>query len=63
MLDISQHCYLWLSRSDCSTCQYSSGVCWTLVYDTLYGYQDRKDDRKLGLKSTSLHLGDHPQVL
>jgi 4-hydroxybenzoate polyprenyltransferase len=41
---------------------YAAGVCWTLVYDTLYGYQDRKDDRKLGLKSTSLHLGDRPQL-
>jgi 4-hydroxybenzoate polyprenyltransferase len=41
---------------------YVAGVCWTLVYDTLYGYQDRKDDKKLGLKSTSLHLGDTPQV-
>lgn len=41
---------------------YISGVCWTLVYDTLYGYQDRIDDRKLGLKSTSLYLGDKPQV-
>ena len=41
---------------------YASGVCWTLIYDTLYGYQDRKDDKKLGLKSTSLHLGDKPQA-
>lgn len=41
---------------------YLSGVCWTLIYDTIYGYQDRKDDKKLGLKSTSLHLGDKPQV-
>lgn len=41
---------------------YASGVCWTLVYDTIYGYQDRKDDAKLGLKSTSLHLGDNPQI-
>ena len=41
---------------------YASGVCWTLVYDTIYGYQDRKDDAKLGLKSTSLHLGDQPQI-
>ena len=40
---------------------YTAGVCWTLVYDTLYGYQDRTDDRKLGLRSTSLTLGDHPQ--
>ena len=41
---------------------YVSGVFWTLIYDTLYGYQDRKDDKKLGLKSTSLHLGDKPQL-
>jgi len=40
---------------------YTAGVCWTLIYDTLYGYQDRKDDAKLGLKSTALYLGDSPQ--
>lgn len=38
------------------------GVCWTLIYDTLYGYQDRKDDVKLELKSTSLFLGERPQI-
>ncbi len=27
---------------------YAAGVCWTLVYDTIYGYQDTKDDAKLG---------------
>lgn len=27
---------------------YAAGVCWTLVYDTLYGYQDTKDDSLLG---------------
>ena len=27
---------------------YVSGVCWTLVYDTIYGYQDRQDDLKIG---------------
>ena len=41
---------------------YISGICWTLVYDTLYGYQDRKDDSRLGLKSTALYLGDKPQL-
>jgi 4-hydroxybenzoate polyprenyltransferase len=40
---------------------YFSGVCWTLVYDTIYGYQDRDDDRKIGVKSVPLTLGDHPQ--
>eukprot|EP01040_Poterioochromonas_malhamensis_P000299 gene299-313_t len=40
---------------------YLSGVCWTLVYDTIYGYQDRQDDKKIGVKSVPLTLGDHPQ--
>jgi 4-hydroxybenzoate polyprenyltransferase len=30
---------------------YGAGVCWTLIYDTLYGYQDRKDDQKIGMCS------------
>jgi len=38
---------------------YASGVCWTLVYDTLYAHQDKVDDAKLGLKSTALHFGEH----
>jgi 4-hydroxybenzoate polyprenyltransferase len=33
---------------------YASGVCWTLVYDTIYALQDRKDDMKVGIKSTAL---------
>eukprot|EP00611_Tribonema_gayanum_P022106 TRINITY_DN437_c0_g1_i1.p3 TRINITY_DN437_c0_g1~~TRINITY_DN437_c0_g1_i1.p3 ORF type:complete len:144 (-),score=23.84 TRINITY_DN437_c0_g1_i1:101-532(-) len=37
---------------------YSAGVCWTMVYDTLYGHQDKRDDQKLGLKSTSLLFGE-----
>lgn len=41
---------------------YFSGVCWTLVYDTIYAYQDRNDDKKLKLKSTALTLGDKPQM-
>jgi len=41
---------------------YMAGIGWTLVYDTLYAYQDRKDDAKLGLKSTALTLGENPQI-
>jgi len=37
---------------------YASGVTWTLVYDTLYAHQDKKDDAALGLKSTALTFGD-----
>jgi 4-hydroxybenzoate polyprenyltransferase len=32
---------------------------WTLVYDTIYACQDRKDDKKAGVKSTALLFGDH----
>ncbi|THV03622.1 UbiA prenyltransferase [Dendrothele bispora CBS 962.96] len=32
---------------------------WTLVYDTIYGCQDKKDDVKAGVKSTSLLFGSY----
>ncbi|KAG0238028.1 Para-hydroxybenzoate--polyprenyltransferase, mitochondrial precursor (PHB:polyprenyltransferase) [Actinomortierella wolfii] len=37
---------------------YASGVCWTLVYDTIYAHQDKKDDIKIGVKSTALRFGE-----
>lgn len=40
---------------------YGSGVCWTMVYDTIYAHQDKRDDRALGLKSTALEFGDNPR--
>jgi 4-hydroxybenzoate polyprenyltransferase len=33
---------------------YSAGISWTMVYDTVYAYQDIKDDKKLGLFSTAI---------
>ena len=33
---------------------YFSGVMWTLIYDTIYAHQDKKDDALIGLKSTAL---------
>lgn len=36
---------------------YGSGIGWTLVYDTIYGHQDKHDDQKLGLQSTALSFG------
>ena len=38
---------------------YLAGISWTIIYDTLYAHQDKKDDKKLGLKSTALTFGDH----
>ena len=41
---------------------YTSGVTWTLVYDTLYAHQDKDDDKALGLySSTALTFGPEPR--
>jgi len=37
---------------------YLGAIFWTLGYDTIYGYQDIKDDEIIGLKSTSLKFKD-----
>mmetsp|Transcript_15567 Transcript_15567/g.23187 ORF Transcript_15567/g.23187 Transcript_15567/m.23187 type:complete len:334 (-) Transcript_15567:4-1005(-) len=42
---------------------YSAGICWTMVYDTIYGHQDKKYDEKLGLKSTSLLFGERTKPI
>jgi 4-hydroxybenzoate polyprenyltransferase len=36
---------------------YGSGISWTLIYDTLYAHQDKKDDAILKLHSTALSFG------
>ncbi|KAI5057750.1 hypothetical protein GOP47_0027765 [Adiantum capillus-veneris] len=36
---------------------YLAGICWTLVYDTIYAHQDKFDDVKVGVKSTALYFG------
>ena len=36
---------------------YVGGLCWTLVYDTIYAHQDREDDALIGVKSTALRFG------
>lgn len=37
---------------------YTAGICWTLVYDTIYAHQDKEDDLKVGVKSTALRFGE-----
>ena len=39
---------------------YIGAVFWTLGYDTVYGYQDIKDDELIGLKSTSIKFKEKP---
>ena len=38
---------------------YLSGVAWTLFYDTIYAYQDTKDDALIGVKSTARLFGEY----
>ncbi|NCP62782.1 MAG: 4-hydroxybenzoate polyprenyltransferase [Alphaproteobacteria bacterium] len=35
---------------------YVGSVFWTLAYDTIYAHQDRKDDIKVGIKSSALSI-------
>lgn len=41
---------------------YISGVCWTIVYDTIYAHQDIADDVLLGIKSTALKFGENTKI-
>lgn len=41
---------------------YAAGVCWTLLYDTIYAHQDKVDDIIVGIKSTALKFGDRTKV-
>ncbi|XP_046394395.1 4-hydroxybenzoate polyprenyltransferase, mitochondrial [Ischnura elegans] len=38
---------------------YISGICWTIVYDTIYAHQDKADDILLGIKSTAIKFGEN----
>ncbi len=35
---------------------------WTIGYDTIYGYQDTKYDKKIGVKSTALKFEKHAKI-
>jgi len=39
---------------------YCGAIFWTLGYDTIYGFQDIKDDEIIGLKSTSIKFKNNP---
>jgi 4-hydroxybenzoate polyprenyltransferase len=42
---------------------YLAGVCWTLGYDTIYGYQDIKYDLTIGVKSSAIAIRKHPKTI
>jgi 4-hydroxybenzoate polyprenyltransferase len=41
---------------------YVGAIFWTLGYDTIYGFQDIKDDEIIGLKSTSIKFKKKPLI-
>lgn len=41
---------------------YGAGILWTVLYDTIYAYQDYKDDQTLGLGSLAVFLGKKPAI-
>ena len=41
---------------------YIGAIFWTLAYDTIYGFQDVKDDEIIGLKSTSIKFKKIPYL-
>ena len=41
---------------------YIGAIFWTLGYDTIYGFQDIKDDEVIGLKSTSIKFKKKPSL-
>lgn len=41
---------------------YGACVFWTLGYDTIYAYQDIKDDKKIGVKSTAILFGKNGKI-
>ena len=41
---------------------YLGAIFWTLGYDTIYGFQDIKDDEIIGVKSTSIKFKENPKI-
>ena len=41
---------------------YFGAIFWTLGYDTIYGFQDIKDDEIIGIKSTSIKFKKNPKL-
>ena len=55
----------WFSIKKCISCIpiliYISTIFWTIGYDTIYAFQDKTDDKKIGIKSMALKLIHNPK--
>lgn len=41
---------------------YVGGIIWTLIYDTIYAFQDREFDKRLNLRSTAIEMEERPHL-
>jgi 4-hydroxybenzoate polyprenyltransferase len=41
---------------------YAGGILWTMVYDTIYAFQDRDFDKRLGLRSSAIQMEERPKL-
>uniref|UniRef100_A0A336KI87 4-hydroxybenzoate polyprenyltransferase, mitochondrial n=1 Tax=Culicoides sonorensis TaxID=179676 RepID=A0A336KI87_CULSO len=41
---------------------YTAGICWTIIYDTIYAHQDKVDDIVQGTKSTAIRFGEKTKI-
>lgn len=41
---------------------YIAGICWTIIYDTIYAHQDRLDDLSIGIKSTAIRFNEDTKL-
>jgi 4-hydroxybenzoate polyprenyltransferase len=42
---------------------YLSSIIWTIIYDTIYAFQDIEDDIKIGVKSLTIKAKNNPQKI
>ncbi len=42
---------------------YFSAIIWTIIYDTIYAYQDIEDDLKIGVKSSAIKFAKNPKKI
>lgn len=50
----------WKDQS--SLCLVLVSTFWTMIFDTIYAYQDIEDDIKVGVKSTAVLFGSHTKI-
>lgn len=42
---------------------YCACILWTIIYDTIYGFQDIEDDLKIGVKSSAIAFSKNPRKI